>query len=159
MGRISFQDNFIMCQMAKYCASSLQIIVRHLAFMYTFIHTQVVLIPLYINIYIYISHCHGNVHLNKNSKSRRHTLNAWCMILNWLDVRDGQSALDDALRHSIRSKTARCTLPRGPGLSPICRNMIGLASRFGFITAKCRPIGVNGFQITEHSEALCPTAS
>ena len=40
--------------------------------------------------------------------------------------------------------TARRTLPSGPGLSPISKNMIRLASRFGYIIVKCRPISVYG---------------
>ena len=39
---------------------------------------------------IYTSHCCGNVHLNDDSKSQRHTPNAWRMILNHLDVCGGQ---------------------------------------------------------------------
>ena len=43
----------------------------------------------------HISHCHGNVHLNDDSKSQRRTLNAWHMILNLVDVCGGQTARDD----------------------------------------------------------------
>ena len=46
-------------------------------------------------------------------------------------------------------------LPRGPGLSPISRVVIGLANHFGSIIVKCRPIGV---YITMHS-ALGSTES
>ena len=80
-----------------------------------------------------ISHWRGNVHLNDDSNSRIRTLNASCMNLNLVDVCGGQS-----------TAAARRTLPRGPGLSPIGRNMIGLASRFGYIIVKCRLIGVYG---------------
>ena len=42
----------------------------------------------------------------------------------------------NVLRHSVYTETARRTLPRGPGLSTIGRNMIGLASCFGYIIVK-----------------------
>ena len=99
------------------------------------------------------------MHLNDDSKSRRHTLNASHVNLNRVDMRGGQSAWDnkshihtpraehacqlmDVLRHSACTETAQRTLPRGPGLSPISKNMIGLASCFGYIIVKCRPTGV-----------------
>ena len=43
----------------------------------------------------------------------------------------------DVLRHSICTESARRMLLGGPGLLPIGRNMIGLASRFGYIIVKC----------------------
>ena len=48
----------------------------------------------------------------------------------------------DVLRYSVCTETARRTLSIGPGLSPIGKNMIGLASCFGSLIAKCRPIDV-----------------
>ena len=107
---------------------------------------------------IYISRWCGNVCLNDDSNPRRHPLNASRVNLNRVDVHGGQSARDDkshrrtpraehawrfmaVLRHSVCIETAWQTLP---GLSLIGKNMIGLASRFGYIIVKCRPIGVYG---------------
>ena len=43
----------------------------------------------------------------------------------------------------------RQTLPRGQSLSPISRDVIGLANRFGSIIVKYQPRGVYGIQITK----------
>ena len=45
------------------------------------------------------------------------------------------------------------TLPGGPGLSPISRDVIGLLSRFGSIIVKCQPIGVYRNLTTQHFSA------
>ena len=80
---------------------------------------------------------------------------AWYMILRPEDVRCGQSARDDKSHVAGRvcvtillTSSNQCcrqrTLPRGPGLSPISRDVIGLVSCFGSIIIKCRPISVYG---------------
>ena len=46
-------------------------------------------------VYEHRSHCHGSMHLNNDSKCQRSIPIAWCMILNPVDVRDGQSACDN----------------------------------------------------------------
>ena len=102
------------------------------------------------DIHNYTSRWRGNVRLNDDSNSRRCTLNALRVNLNRVGVHCRQSAredkshistpraerawrLMDVLWHSACTETARRTLPRGPGLSPISKNMIRLASRFGYI--------------------------
>ena len=66
-------------------------------------------------------------------------MNVLCMNLNPIDIRGRHSAHDDKwmIRHSVCTEAAWRTLHRGPGLSPIGMNMIGLASRFGSIIVKC----------------------
>ena len=63
------------------------------------------------------------------------------VMINSVDVCCRQSVRDDII-DVIRP--ARRKLPRGPGLSPISRDVIGLASRFGSIIVKYRPRGVYG---------------
>ena len=50
---------------------------------------------IYIYIYMYRSRCHGNVHLNNDSKLQRSIPIALRAIINPVDVRGGQSARDD----------------------------------------------------------------
>ena len=69
-------------------------------------------------------------------------IEAWCVILNPVDVRGGQSARDNIVDVIKPARCRRRTLPRGPGLSPISRDVIGLAGCLGSIIVKCRPIGV-----------------
>ena len=102
-----------------------------------------------------ISCCHDNVRLNNDSKSWRRTLNACRVILNRVDVCGGQSAWDDKIPYTVHcGQSARtinvlrhnaCTRLhsiRGPGLSPIGRNMIGLASCYRSIIVKYPTLSV-----------------
>ena len=50
----------------------------------------------------------------------------------------------DIIIHTFKQCFRRCTLSRGPCLSPISRDGIELVSRFGSIVVKCQPIGVYG---------------
>ena len=97
-------------------------------------------------------------------------IDAWRVILNHVDIHGGQSARDNPMHvrggqiarddnpihvrcgrvcvtlllTSSNQRYRRQSLPRGPGLSPISRDVIGLASCFESIIVKCRPISVHG---------------
>ena len=71
-----------------------------------------------------------------------------CGTISPIDIRRRQSACAkmDVLRHSICSMTAQHTLPRGPGLSSIGGNMIGLPSHFGSIKVNADQLVSTGFR-------------
>ena len=69
-------------------------------------YIYILYIYIYIYIYIYRSRCHGNVHINDDSKSHRIILIAWRVTINSIYVRGGQSARDD--KSHIRTLWAQC---------------------------------------------------
>ena len=87
------------------------------------------------------------MHINDDSKSLRSIPIDCCVILHPIYICCGQSARDniiDIIIHPFKQRCRRCTLPRGLGLLPIRKDVIGLVSRFGSIIVKCPPIGVYG---------------
>ena len=113
----------------------------------------------------YRSCCHSNVcTINDDSKSHRSIPITRRVILYPIYVHCGQSVRDNKshihqyvagrlcvtilltssqlflIWHSRR----HTYLPRGLGLSPVSKDVIGLASCFGSISLKCQPTNVNG---------------
>ena len=55
--------------------------------------------------------CHGNVHLNNDSKSRRRSLNGWRVILNCVDVH-GAGSFDTLYQSFPATKAKQAALER-----------------------------------------------
>ena len=88
----------------------------------TYVHT-VHTVP--ICVYMYMSHWHGNVRGNNDSKSRRRTLNASRVNLNCVDARRGHSVRDDKWMYSDTASAPRLHSVRCLE-DPVCRQSAGL---------------------------------
>ena len=94
-----YNYRYVQCYMELYICNNEHTVYFMCIVLYVYVFTcglcTTVMNIIGIQTYIYIYRCYGNVRLNNDSKSRRRTLDAWCVILNCIDMRGGQSVRDE----------------------------------------------------------------